>query len=141
MENDILVIDRAIKPRHKMSVAALVDGDFKVKQRYQRDGRVKLQAAFDLSGHSAQGRPDYRYPGCGHQLHLAVYFRLNHCFAGSMYTLVDGNNQRAFRHSLNGLPVVVIFKTKSRGVAIKQSSSQISKGPTTPPLRELFLES
>lgn len=44
-DNDILVIDRAIKPRHKMVVVAVVDGEFTVKQLYQRAGRVKLQAA------------------------------------------------------------------------------------------------
>lgn len=44
-DNDILVIDRAIKPRHKMIVVAVVDGEFTVKQLYQRAGRVKLQAA------------------------------------------------------------------------------------------------
>ncbi len=43
--NDILVIDKAIKPRHKMIVVAVVDGEFTVKQLYQRAGRVKLQAA------------------------------------------------------------------------------------------------
>ena len=30
-DNDILVIDRAIKPRHKMIVVAVVDGEFTVK--------------------------------------------------------------------------------------------------------------
>lgn len=34
-DNDILVIDRAIKPRHKMIVVAVVDGEFTVKQLYQ----------------------------------------------------------------------------------------------------------
>ncbi len=44
-DNDILVIDKAIKPRHKMIVVAVVDGEFTVKQLYQRAGRIKLQAA------------------------------------------------------------------------------------------------
>lgn len=43
--NDILVIDKAIKPRHRMVVVAVVDGEFTVKHLYQRAGRVKLQAA------------------------------------------------------------------------------------------------
>ena len=44
-DNDILVIDRAIKPRHKMIVVAVVDGEFTVKQLQQRAGRIKLKAA------------------------------------------------------------------------------------------------
>ncbi|MDD2810319.1 MAG: translesion error-prone DNA polymerase V autoproteolytic subunit [Rhodoferax sp.] len=44
-DNDILVVDRAIKPRHNHIVVAVVDGDFTVKQFYQRLGRIKLKAA------------------------------------------------------------------------------------------------
>ncbi len=44
-DNDILVVDRAIKPRHGHIVVAIVDGDFAVKQLYQRQGRIKLKAA------------------------------------------------------------------------------------------------
>jgi DNA polymerase V len=44
-DNDILVVDRAIKPRNNHIVVAVVDGDFTVKQLYQRQGRVKLKAA------------------------------------------------------------------------------------------------
>jgi len=44
-DNDILVVDRAIKPRHGHIVVAIVDGDFTVKQLYQRLGRIKLKAA------------------------------------------------------------------------------------------------
>ena len=44
-DNDILVVDRAIKPRHNHIVVAVVDGDFTVKRLYQRLGRVKLKAA------------------------------------------------------------------------------------------------
>lgn len=44
-DNDILIVNRALKPRHKMIVVALVDGEFTVKQLYQRAGRFKLQAA------------------------------------------------------------------------------------------------
>ena len=43
--NDILIVDRAIKPRHNHIVVAIVDGDFTVKQLYQRAGRIKLKAA------------------------------------------------------------------------------------------------
>ena len=39
---DILVVDRAVAPKHGMIVVAQVDGDFTVKQLYQRGGRVKL---------------------------------------------------------------------------------------------------
>ena len=39
---DILVVDRAVTPKHGMIVVAQVDGDFTVKQLYQRGGRVKL---------------------------------------------------------------------------------------------------
>lgn len=44
-DNDILVVDRALKPRHGHIVVAVVDGDFTVKQLYQRAGRLKLKAA------------------------------------------------------------------------------------------------
>lgn len=44
-DGDILVVDRAIKPRHGHIVIAILDGDFTVKQFYQRQGRVKLKAA------------------------------------------------------------------------------------------------
>ena len=44
-DNDILVVDRAIKPRHNHIVVAVVDGDFTVKYLYQRAGRIKLKAA------------------------------------------------------------------------------------------------
>lgn len=44
-DNDILVVDRAIRPRHKHIVVAVVDGDFTVKTLYQQDGRLWLRAA------------------------------------------------------------------------------------------------
>ena len=44
-DKDILVVDRAIKPRHGHIVVAVVDGDFTVKQLYQRQGRIKLKSA------------------------------------------------------------------------------------------------
>ena len=44
-DKDILVVDRAVKPRHNHIVVAVVDGDFTVKHLYQRAGRIKLKAA------------------------------------------------------------------------------------------------
>ena len=44
-DNDILVVNRAVTPRHKHIVVAVVDGDFTVKRLYQLNGRIKLQAA------------------------------------------------------------------------------------------------
>jgi DNA polymerase V len=44
-DGDIMVVDRAIKPRHGHIVVAVVDGDFTVKRLYQRAGRIKLRAA------------------------------------------------------------------------------------------------
>ena len=44
-DNDILVVDRAVKPRHNHVVVAIVDGDLTVKYLYQRAGRLKLRAA------------------------------------------------------------------------------------------------
>jgi DNA polymerase V len=44
-DNDILVVDKAIKPRHGHIVVAVVDGDFTVKQLHQKFGRIKLKAA------------------------------------------------------------------------------------------------
>jgi DNA polymerase V len=44
-DNDILVVDRAVKPRHNHVVVAIVDGDLTVKYLYQRGGRIKLKAA------------------------------------------------------------------------------------------------
>ena len=44
-DNNILVVDRAIKPRRGHIVVAIVDGDFTVKLLHQRAGRIKLKAA------------------------------------------------------------------------------------------------
>jgi DNA polymerase V len=44
-DNDILVVDKAIKPRHNHIVVAVVDGDFTVKKFYQRQGQTKLKSA------------------------------------------------------------------------------------------------
>lgn len=43
-DNDILVVFRAVKPRHNHIVVAVVDGDFTVKRLYQLAGRIKLKA-------------------------------------------------------------------------------------------------
>lgn len=44
-DGDMLVVNKAIKPRHGQVVVAVVDGEFTVKNLYQRAGRVKLRAA------------------------------------------------------------------------------------------------
>jgi DNA polymerase V len=44
-DGDILVVDRAVKPRNAHIVVATVDGDFTVKLLQQRAGQVKLKAA------------------------------------------------------------------------------------------------
>ncbi|MEK9803076.1 MAG: translesion error-prone DNA polymerase V autoproteolytic subunit [Curvibacter sp.] len=45
LDGDILVVDRALVPRHQQVVVAVVDGEFTVKTLWRRDGRVKLQPA------------------------------------------------------------------------------------------------
>jgi DNA polymerase V len=44
-DGDILVVDRALEPRHRDIVVAEVDQDFTVKFLHKRAGRVKLVAA------------------------------------------------------------------------------------------------
>lgn len=44
-DGDILLVDKAIKPKHGDVVVAVVDGEFTVKTLYQRAGRFKLKAA------------------------------------------------------------------------------------------------
>lgn len=44
-DGDILVVNKALKPRHGQVVVAVVDGEFTVKHLYHRAGRVKLRAA------------------------------------------------------------------------------------------------
>ena len=48
-DGDMLVVDKAIKPRHGHIVVAVVDGEFTVKYLYQRAGRVKLNAASSVA--------------------------------------------------------------------------------------------
>lgn len=44
-DNDIIVVDRALKPSSGNIVVAVVDGDFTVKFLHMRAGRIKLKAA------------------------------------------------------------------------------------------------
>jgi DNA polymerase V len=44
-DGDLLVVNRALKPQHGHVVVATVDGEFTVKQLYQRAGRMRLKAA------------------------------------------------------------------------------------------------
>ena len=44
-DNDIIVVDRALKPCSGNIVVAVVDGDFTVKYLHMRAGRIKLKAA------------------------------------------------------------------------------------------------
>jgi DNA polymerase V len=41
---DILIADRAIKPRHGHVVVAVIDGEFTVKRLYQKNGEIRLLA-------------------------------------------------------------------------------------------------
>ena len=43
-DGDMLVVNRALKPRHGQIVVAVVDGEFAVKKLYLRAGRLKLRA-------------------------------------------------------------------------------------------------
>jgi DNA polymerase V len=45
LDGDILVVNRALVPRHQHVVVAVVDGEFTVKTLWQREGRVKLLPA------------------------------------------------------------------------------------------------
>lgn len=44
-DGDVLVVDRAIRPRHRHIVVAVVDGEFTVKYLHKRLGQVRLAAA------------------------------------------------------------------------------------------------
>lgn len=44
-DGDLLLVNRALKPRHGDIVIAEIDNDYTVKTLYQRAGRVRLQAA------------------------------------------------------------------------------------------------
>jgi DNA polymerase V len=43
-DGDILVVNKALTPHHNQIVVAIVDGEFTVKQLYQRSGRIRLKA-------------------------------------------------------------------------------------------------
>lgn len=43
-DGDLLVVNRALKPRHGHIVVAAVDGEFAVKKLHLRAGRLKLKA-------------------------------------------------------------------------------------------------
>lgn len=44
-DDDVLVVSKAIKPRHGHIVVALLDSEFTVKRLFNRGGRVRLTAA------------------------------------------------------------------------------------------------
>lgn len=44
-DGDLLVVDRAVRPQHGHIVVATVDGEFTVKELFQRSGRMHLKAA------------------------------------------------------------------------------------------------
>lgn len=44
-DEDVILVDRAIKPCHGHIVVAVVDGDFCVKRLWKRGANLKLQAA------------------------------------------------------------------------------------------------
>jgi DNA polymerase V len=44
-DGDLLVINRAIHPKHGQTVVAVIDNELTCKTLYQRNGQVKLQAA------------------------------------------------------------------------------------------------
>ena len=44
-DNDVLLVDRALKPAHGQIVVAVVDGEFTCKQLWLRAGLLKLKAA------------------------------------------------------------------------------------------------
>lgn len=54
-DNHIMIVDRAIKPRHDHVVVAIVCGVFNVKRLYQRTGRIKLKAANPIRPSKAVG--------------------------------------------------------------------------------------
>ena len=43
-DDDLLVVDRALTPRHGSIVIAVVDGEFTVKRLEKRNGRIRLRA-------------------------------------------------------------------------------------------------
>ena len=43
-DRDIVVVNRAIRPRHGHIIVAVLDGEFAIKKLYKRAGRVMLLA-------------------------------------------------------------------------------------------------
>ena len=43
-DSDVLVVNRALTPKHGDVVVAEIDGDFTVKQFYRRNGLIQLRA-------------------------------------------------------------------------------------------------
>lgn len=44
-DGDLLVVNRALRPKHNCIVVAVIEGEYTVKYLYQRQGRVRLKAA------------------------------------------------------------------------------------------------
>ena len=44
-DGDLLIVDRAVRPQHGHIVVATIDGEFTVKELFQRSGRMRLKAA------------------------------------------------------------------------------------------------
>ncbi len=44
-DGDVVLVDRAIAPKHNQIVVAVMDGEFVCKTLYQRAGRIKLKSA------------------------------------------------------------------------------------------------
>ncbi|NPC57819.1 LexA family protein [Caenimonas soli] len=44
-DGDVLVVDRAVRPRHRHIVVATIDNDFTVKYLHKRQGQLRLVAA------------------------------------------------------------------------------------------------
>lgn len=44
-DGDLIVVNRALKPKHGCIVVAVVEGEYTVKHLYQRPGKVRLKAA------------------------------------------------------------------------------------------------
>ena len=73
-DGDLLVVDRAIRPRHGHIVVAVLDGEFTVKQLYSRGGRIKLKA----------GNPTYPDIVPKDAQELVIWGVVSHCIK-SMY--------------------------------------------------------
>ena len=47
-DNDILIVDRSVKPSHGKVIIAVLDGQMTVKRLYKRSGKVILMPENDL---------------------------------------------------------------------------------------------